>query len=647
MSSCGACTGCSSHCGSGPPISTDRRGRGLVVWDADCTFCRRWATRLYALTGDTFAWTTLQQADEGLSVERARLEQAIHLIEADGRVVRGAEAIFTMLARGGVRRWPLWCVRSIPLLGQAAECGYALVARHRRVADLTSRALLGRVEIPETWQLTRRIFLRCMGLVFLTAFLSLGAQLPGLVGAEGLHPANLWLGSLASHAPDLGLFDVPTLQWWGGDGLLSATWIVGAVAAICMVLGFLPLASAVLCWAGYLSLVTACGIFTGYQWDMLLLEAGVLAMLWSPPTRWLHGQSVRRPSAVVRWLLVLLTIKLMVLSGWVKLASGDPAWADGTALQFHFWTQPLPWWPAWFANQLPTWLLQFMCDCLLAVECWVPWLLLLPRVPRTVAAIVLIAMQLGIAATGNYGFFNWLSIVLCLAMIDDAMLLLLWPRTIHHRFAVGLRRMAPMWRRLATGAACVFVLSISLPQLPLWSASSSSLATRWTTLWRPWHIASTYGLFATMTTTRPELVIESSADGITWAPYVFKWKPGPLDRAPGLIQPFMPRLDWQLWFDALAYERLHEAGLLTPATAWRRFTGREVLPNLLRHLAQGSPEVLGLLESSPGGTTPPAYLRWTLWHYRFTSEGPDWWAREQLFSAPARRLSVSTRRTRR
>jgi hypothetical protein len=543
-----------------------------------------------------------------------------------------------MLARGGVRRWPLWCTRTIPMLGRAAEGCYALIARHRRGADVASRALLGRVEIPETWQLTRRVFLRCMGVVFLVAFLSIGPQLAGLVGTSGLHPIGLRLESLTTHAPDIGLFDVPTLQWFGGDGLLNATWMVGALAAVAMVLGLAPLVSAVLCWVTWLSLVTACGIFTGYQWDMLLLEAGVLAMLWSPPTRWLHSPNVRRPSNCVRWLLVLLTIKLMVLSGWVKLSSGDSAWADGSALQFHFWTQPLPWWPAWYANLLPGWLLQFMCTCMLAVEYWVPWLLLLPRVPRTIGAIVLIGLQLGIAATGNYGFFNWLSIVLCLAMIDDAMLLLLWPRTARHLFAVGIRRVAPLWRRLTTATACVVVLSISLPQIPVWRATTPEPARRWAGLWQPWHIASTYGLFATMTTTRPELIIESSTDGITWEPYVFRWKPGPLDRAPGLSQPFMPRLDWQLWFDALAYERLLEAGLLTPATAWRRFTGREVLPDLLQHLARGTPEVLELLESSPGGTTPPAYLRWTLWHYRFTTEGPHWWTREQLFSAPARQL---------
>jgi hypothetical protein len=38
----------------------------------------------------------------------------------------------------------------------------------------------------------------------------------------------------------------------------------------------------------------------------------------------------------------------------------------------------------------------------------------------------MIALQLGIAATGNYGFFNLLTIVLYLAVLDDHRLEGLW-----------------------------------------------------------------------------------------------------------------------------------------------------------------------------------------------------------------------------
>src|ERR1019366_2863005 len=64
-------------------------------------------------------------------------------------------------------------------------------------------------------------------------------------------------------------------------------------------------------------------------------------------------------------------------------------------------------------------------------------------------------------------------------------------------------------------------------------------------------IVNGYGLFAVMTTTRPEISIEGSNDNVEWQPYVFKYKPGPLNRAPGWVAPDQPRLDWQMWFAAL------------------------------------------------------------------------------------------------
>ncbi len=614
-------------------------GRAVVVWDGQCTFCRRWASRWYALTGNTFAWTTLQSQGDSLTIDRASLESALHLLEPDGTHVQGAEAVFTIQSRGGVRRWPLWLYRHVPGFKACTEWAYAWLANHRGGADRCSRAVLGKVEIPDTWLLTRRVFLRCMGLIYLGAFLSLGPQLPGLVGESGLQGVGAWIDALRTTAPEVGLMRVPTLQWFGGDGLLSATWIVGAIGAVAMVLGLVPLLCAIVCWAAWLSLVTAAGVFTGYQWDVLLLEAGLLAVFWSPLTWRLTSPNVRRPSPLVRWVLILLLVKLMFLSGWVKLHSGDLTWANDSALQYHFWTQPLPWCPAWIAAASPQWLLALLSKGMFVVELWVPWMLLLPRVPRLIGVVAIVLLQLGIAATGNYGYFNWLAIVLCLAAVDDAMLLLLWPRNARHRFTVGLRAAAPLFRRVVVGGACVFVLSISLIQLPWIQPSMPAPVLQWTSLWQPWHIASNYGLFATMTTTRPELIIESSQDGETWTPYAFRYKPGPLDQPSPLCQPGMPRLDWQLWFDALSYERLFNAGILRPDTAWNQFMSRQILPSLLRALANASGPVLDLLEAAPMGDTPPTWLRWSLWRYQFADTGSAWWTREHLFTAPARRAS--------
>ncbi|MCH2136631.1 MAG: lipase maturation factor family protein [Phycisphaerales bacterium] len=644
MSSCGGCTGCAKGCGSGPPISQTPGDRPLVVWDGECTFCRRWASRWYALTGDTFAWTTLQKRPGSISIEREALASAIHLVEPDGTHVRGAEAVCTILARGGVRGWPLVLYRHVPGVARVSEAVYNWVARHRGGCDRASRALLGKVEIPDTWQLTRRVFLRCMGLIWLIAFLSLGHQLDGLIGADGLQPITGLIETFTARAPDMGFMNLPTLQWFGGDGLLQATWIIGVVAALSMVVGLVPLLSAALCWALYLSLVNAAGVFTGYPWDMLLLEAGLLAVCFSPGVVWLHSPRASRPSAFIRLLLTLLLIKLMVLSGLVKLSSQDPVWADCTALSYHYWTQPLPWWPAWWAMALPEWVLKLACEAMFVAELWLPWLLLLGRIPRLIAACSIIALQLGIAATGNYGFFNWLTIVLALAAIDDAMLLLLWPRAARHLFKVGVTSRPRWWRRCLVLAAGIFICSISLPRWYWHASAMPNLVAQWSGMWWPWHVASNYGLFATMTTTRPEVTLEVSTDNEHWTPVRFRYKPGPLDEAPRFCQPGMPRLDWQLWFDALAYERLHDAGVLTASTAWQRFRTNIVLPDLTEALIRRSASVGSLLAPDQPHLTAGNWLRWSLWQYApadSADTGDQWWTRRLIMQSPPIRMDAT------
>ena len=53
------------------------------------------------------------------------------------------------------------------------------------------------------------------------------------------------------------------------------------------------------------------------------------------------------------WLLRWLLFRFMFLSGLVKLLSGDPTWANLSALFYHFQTQPLPTPLAWYAHHLP------------------------------------------------------------------------------------------------------------------------------------------------------------------------------------------------------------------------------------------------------------------------------------------------------
>ena len=111
----------------------------------------------------------------------------------------------------------------------------------------------------------------------------------------------------------------------------------------------------------------------------------------------------------------------MLMSGVVKLTSGDDSWWNLTALDYHYWTQPLPTVLGWWAHKAPEWFRKFSTFFVLFVESVVPFFIWAPRRVRHVACALLILLQILIALTGNYCFFNLLTIALCLLLIDDGL----------------------------------------------------------------------------------------------------------------------------------------------------------------------------------------------------------------------------------
>ena len=98
--------------------------------------------------------------------------------------------------------------------------------------------------------------------------------------------------------------------------------------------------------------------FFSFQWDILLLETGFLAIFLAP---WCWWPKRGQPAPLSRAALFLLhfLLLLMLMSGVVKLTSGDTSWADLTALDYHYWTQPLPTVIGWWADKSPEWFKHF------------------------------------------------------------------------------------------------------------------------------------------------------------------------------------------------------------------------------------------------------------------------------------------------
>jgi hypothetical protein len=547
-------------------------------------------------------------------------------------------------------------------------------------------------------QRARRCFLAGLGLVYAIAFASLSVQIVGLAGERGILPVGELLDAASRWASSTGRLgeakhQFPTLCWLDTSDLsLSVQGWTGVALGGLVFLGVAPLLLLPLAWLLYLSLTVAGQDFLQFQWDALLLETGFFAIWiapagflpWGPP-RWLklrrraaHDPVPPPPPAIAVWALRLLLFRFMFASGYVKLSFGDPVWRDLTALTFHYWTQPLPTPFAWYAHHLPLWFQKLSCAAMFAAELLAPVLLFFGRLGRNLFGLATIGLMVVIAATGNYGFFEPLTAVIALLLLDrparpapgdaaggtaDAPLRRPPMQSVLGRspLASALPAAGGTPRRIKESAIASLVRAISAlvagaasllgliqfgHQLvaPRLEFATESFATRalghaldgierlCTTrdertdeprprllkvhAWLdPYRMLNTYGLFRVMTKEREEIVLEGSDDLKTWKPYGFRYKPGDLRDPPCLCQPHMPRLDWQMWF----------APFGPPPPWFHRFVQR---------LLMGEPSVLALLAENPFPDAPPQYLRAVLYDYRFATPQrraatDEWWFRSE------------------
>jgi len=333
-----------------------------------------------------------------------------------------------------------------------------------------------------------------------------------------------------------------------------------------------------------------------FQWDFLLLECGFLAIFlpWG--------------STIIVWLYRWLVFRFMFLGGAVKIASGDKSWDSLTALGYHFETQPLATPLSWYIHHLPESVLMAGTGITLIIELLVPFLIFTPRRFRHIAAWCFLLIEMSILLTGNYNFFNLLTIFICLFLFDDAAV----KRLIPGRIFTG--RMLFVMSKIHYSGAGIFASSCALLVALTSVYMGATQITRivggdrglqGSAVYRfltPFGIVNTYGPFAVMTRVRNEIVIEGSTDKSTWQEYQFKYKPGDLEKCPGWVAPHQPRIDWQMWFAALNKPE-HERWFF----------------NLLIRLLQNSEPVMAIFKHNPFPDDPPASVRARFYEYTFTS----------------------------
>ena len=454
----------------------------------------------------------------------------------------------------------------------------------------------------------RWIWLRALGLIFLSAFYSLAFQITGLIGPRGILPAGEYLAEVhrAFGAPKA-LWFAPTLFWISAsDAALLAVTLLGAAASVLLVLNLAPrlcIAVAGLC---FLSFTGSAQDFASYQSDGMLLEAAFISFFLAP-----HGLRPRLgagdpPSRLAIFLLRWEWFCIYFESGVVKILSGDPQWRALTAMDHYYENGPLPTFIGWYVQQdLPHGFHAFAVVLTLVFELAIVWLAFLPRPLRLVCFFLVTPFQAAIILTANYAFLNYLVLCLSVLLLDDRFLRLPVPAAEAERSSWPVR-IALGWILYATIVLAPGISS-RLPRPLLWPAISLE----------PFRIANRYGLFAVMTSERYEIEFQGSRDGVHWTPYPFRYKPQDPMQAPGIYAPYQPRFEWNLWFASLG--------------EWRAYPW--VVRAELR-LLEGSPAVLRLFAGDPFANDPPSWVRAVKWQYWFTTPEEKratnaWWKREE------------------
>lgn len=493
----------------------------------------------------------------------------------------------------------------------------------------------------DTFLFSRWLFTRCFGAIHLVAFLSFAVEILGLNGSHGIEPTTLLLERVREYCGGTAMFALPTLAWFNSsDPFIIGMAIAGVVLSVFVIAGVLAAPCLVVLAILWLSLINGGCEFTAFQSDGLLVETTVLSLFfvrWCVfDTPWKSAKPTSiEPSFLSILLLRFLLFRLMFSGGLVKLLSGDPTWQDLTAMSYHYETQPIPTPLAWFAYHMPLLVHKVSVIQVFLTELVVPLTYFFGKRTRLIAAIYSALLHFLIILTGNYTFLSYLCIVLCIPLVDDSYWLKAMPEKRRAKVvsefvkeplsaesliesAKESSRGRLLVRRLANVFACVFLFfgacrfSAGLVN----GFFVPSIVREALIYTAPFHLFNSYGMFAVMTTTRPEIVFEGSDDGKNWKVYEFHYKVGDLKKPPPIVAPHMARLDWRLWFAAM--DRVSES-------PW--------VFGIVKLLLTGDPQIKPFFRDYPFPDHPPKYIRAFVYDYHFSDwsqlfTSGQWWTRD-------------------
>jgi lipase maturation factor 1 len=489
--------------------------------------------------------------------------------------------------------------------------------------------------------LARWLFLRSLGLVYFSAFFALLFQVRGLIGTQGILPAADYLHAISTLGI-LRLWYAPTLLWLSSsDRILMALCWAGLIASLLLVANLWPRAMLLICFCCFLSFVSAAQDFSGYQSDGMLLEAGFLS-LFLAPSRFFPGLGIKQPPArAAIFLLLWEWFRIYFESGVVKLESGDPTWRNLTAMYEYYQNGPLPTWIGWYLQHLPNWFHTATAAATLAMELLLVWMAFLPRPWKILCFFIVTAWQIGVIASANYTFLNYLVLILAFLLLDDAFLQRFVPSRWRNHLNLSARttpaaelvdsalpnneadpptKPNPLasLRTAISAVVLTWIFYATLVPVGQMFWRDAPLPLKPVIVLEPFRIANQYGLFAVMTPHRYEIEFQGSNDGQQWIAYPFLYKPQDVHARPRIYAPYQPRFDWNLWFASL--------------TTWQQ---APIVPETEERLLENNRDVLSLFAGNPFPNAPPRFVRAVLWQYWFSNMQEKrtqglWWRRQLL-----------------
>jgi hypothetical protein len=471
----------------------------------------------------------------------------------------------------------------------------------------------------QTYWLTRFVILRLLGAIYAVAFLVAINQIIPLIGRNGLLPVGMFMDrvSLAYGSRSSGFVHLPSLFWFDHSDtfLLIAAW-VGLILSCVVVAGFANALLLGALWLLYMSFVHVGQDWYGYGWEIQLLETGFLAIFLCPLLD-LRPFPKRAPPFLIIVLFRWLIFRIMLGAGLIKVR-GDEVWRNGTALFYHFETQPIPGPLSRWFHFLPRMVLKFGVWFNFLAELIAPLFVFWPRTARHISGSVIVLLQLVLIISGNLSFLNWLTIVPALACFDDGFWSKILPRRIVLK-AEAARAGATASKPMLVTASIVTLIIAFLSINPVINLLSPRQIMN--TSFDPFELVNTYGAFGSVGRERYNVIFEGTLDETpdetaNWKPYRYKGLPVDLDKRPPQIAPYQLRLDWQMWFASMStYEEY-------PWTL-----------HLVSKLLHNDPGAVGLFAGNPFPGRPPRYIRAILYRYSFARPGnPNkrWWNRERI-----------------